>query len=56
MVAHWLEKLGRSQDLPNAREEALSYALFRGSRSGRVAFQFEKDWVGRTLLKPEMAL
>jgi len=56
MVAHWLEKLGRSQDLPNAREEALSYALFRGSRSGRVALQFAKDWVGRTLLKPKMAL
>ena len=31
-----------------ARQEALQWALQRGSRSGRVAWQFARDWVGRT--------
>ena len=30
--------------------EALQFALQRGSRSGRVAFQFARDWTGRTSL------
>ena len=30
-----------------ARQEALIWALERGSRSGRVAFQFAKDYAGR---------
>ena len=28
-------------------EEALQWALQRGSRSGRVAYQFARDWAGR---------
>ncbi len=48
VVRHWLEKLGASlNDWETARTEALRYALLRGSRSGRVAFQFAKDWSGR---------
>ena len=31
----------------DAREEALQWALQRGSRSGRVAYQFARDWAGR---------
>ena len=31
-----------------AHEEALQWALQRGSRSGRVAYQFARDWAGRT--------
>ncbi|MGB2942389.1 MAG: DUF815 domain-containing protein [Candidatus Macondimonas sp.] len=27
---------------------ALQWALERGSRSGRVAWQFAKDWLGRS--------
>jgi predicted AAA+ superfamily ATPase len=30
-----------------AREEALQWALMRGSRSGRVAWQFARDYAGR---------
>ncbi|HEU6456513.1 MAG TPA: DUF815 domain-containing protein, partial [Roseateles sp.] len=31
-----------------ARQPALVWALERGSRSGRVAFQFARDLAGRT--------
>ncbi|MBS4845964.1 MAG: ATP-binding protein [Burkholderiales bacterium] len=31
--------------------EALQFALQRGSRSGRVAYQFARDWTGRNKLK-----
>ena len=30
-----------------SREEALQWSLQRGSRSGRVAYQFARDWAGR---------
>jgi predicted AAA+ superfamily ATPase len=30
-----------------AREEALQWSLQRGSRSGRVAYQFARDWAGK---------
>ena len=29
------------------RQAALQWALQRGSRSGRVAWQFARDWAGR---------
>jgi predicted AAA+ superfamily ATPase len=48
IVAHWLEVFGVAQArIPEAREEALQWALMRGSRSGRVAWQFARDWSGR---------
>jgi predicted AAA+ superfamily ATPase len=48
VVRHWLDKLGTSLgDWETIRAEALRYALLRGSRSGRVAWQFAKDWSGR---------
>ena len=48
IVAQWLEALGISPDrIPAARSEALLWALERGSRSGRVAYQFAKDFAGR---------
>ena len=44
----WLRTLGVADtDGEAAREEALRYALGRGSRSGRVAWQFARDWAGR---------
>ena len=30
-----------------ARQPSLVWALERGSRSGRVAYQFARDWAGR---------
>ena len=48
IVAHWLRhfKLSAAQ-IEAARGEALIWALERGSRSGRVAWQFAKHWAGQ---------
>jgi predicted AAA+ superfamily ATPase len=47
MVAHWLHHFGLSvEQVEGARAEALVWALERGSRSGRVAWQFAKHWAG----------
>lgn len=52
IVAHWLEVLGcPAKVMDAAREEALQWALLRGSRSGRVAYQFARDWTGRHAVK-----
>ncbi len=49
IVAQWLGALGASPaQIASARPEALVWALERGSRSGRVAYQFARDFVGRT--------
>ena len=43
---HWVDTLGgRASD--ESRKAALLWALERGFRSGRVAWQFARDWVGR---------
>jgi predicted AAA+ superfamily ATPase len=48
IVAYWLERLAWPAGLEeSARQAALQWALQRGSRSGRVAWQFARDWVGR---------
>jgi predicted AAA+ superfamily ATPase len=48
IVAHWLGQFGcTSADVDAARIEALQWSLARGSRSGRVAWQFARDWAGR---------
>ena len=48
IVAQWLRGFGVSEDaIVAARPESLVWALERGSRSGRVAFQFAKDYSGR---------
>jgi len=48
IVEQWLLSLGVAPDLiTKARPEALVWALERGSRSGRVAFQFARDFAGR---------
>ena len=49
IIDSWLHSLGIPITEPERlREEALRYALARGSRSGRVAWQFARDWAGRT--------
>ena len=48
IVAHWLGSFGCDpQQVEAARTEALQWALQRGSRSGRVAWQFAKDYAGK---------
>jgi uncharacterized protein len=46
IVAHWLKCFGASSS-DKSKEEALQWSLQRGSRSGRVAYQFARDWAGR---------
>jgi predicted AAA+ superfamily ATPase len=47
IVAHWLRHFGLNDaQIESARAEALVWALERGSRSGRVAWQFAKHWAG----------
>jgi predicted AAA+ superfamily ATPase len=48
IVAQWLSSFGvASQAVQAARPEALVWALERGSRSGRVAYQFARDYAGK---------
>ncbi|MGJ7483871.1 ATP-binding protein [Variovorax sp. LT2P21] len=48
IVAQWLSSFGvDAAAIEAARAEALVWALERGSRSGRVAYQFARDYVGR---------
>lgn len=48
IVRHWLADFGVSaQAIDAARAGALVWALERGSRSGRVAYQFARDYAGR---------
>jgi len=46
IVEHWLKSFASSSN-GKAKEEALQWSLQRGSRSGRVAYQFARDWAGR---------
>jgi uncharacterized protein len=53
IVAQWLSALGSSKEqIAAARPEALVWALERGSRSGRVALQFARDFSGRHTATP----
>ena len=48
IAAYWLREFGVSKArIDKARTEALQWALMRGSRSGRVAWQFARDYAGR---------
>jgi predicted AAA+ superfamily ATPase len=48
ITSQWLSWFGvNGQAIEAARPEALVWALERGSRSGRVAYQFARDYAGR---------
>ena len=48
IVAQWLRAFGVAEDaIPAAQKASLVWALERGSRSGRVAQQFARDWAGQ---------
>jgi predicted AAA+ superfamily ATPase len=48
IVGHWLAHYGLGTEaIAAARGDALQFALQRGSRSGRVAVQFARDYAGR---------
>jgi uncharacterized protein len=47
IVEQWLVHFGIPELDLRARTAALQWALGRGSRSGRVAWQFARDWAGK---------
>ncbi|HEY7985884.1 MAG TPA: ATP-binding protein [Methylophilaceae bacterium] len=47
IVKSWLQHFGIDRMTPNIRRAALQWAQGRGSRSGRVAWQFARDWAGQ---------
>ena len=48
IVAQWLRSFGVAEGaIAAAQKESLVWALERGSRSGRVAWQFARDYAGR---------
>jgi len=48
IVAHWLSHFGVVGEMDEVvRQAALQWAIQRGSRSGRVGWQFARDWAGR---------
>ncbi|MBI1396464.1 MAG: DUF815 domain-containing protein [Betaproteobacteria bacterium] len=51
IARYWVRQLGVDIEDDDAfRREALQWALSRGSRSGRVAWHFSRDFAGRSLL------
>jgi len=56
VVRRWVEKLARkvgaTLDWTSAAEtEAVLWSQKKGDRSGRIAYQFACDWVGRTVME-----
>lgn len=48
ICGHWLAEYGlTARQIEAARAEALLWSLSRGARSGRVAWQFARDYAGR---------
>ena len=47
---HWLASFGQPDWTAEVEREALQWALGRGARSGRIAWQFARDWAGRHAL------
>ena len=51
IVDHWVQKLDANNKDPEVMQKAaLKWALEHGSRSGRVAWQFARDWAGKKQL------
>ena len=56
IVGQWLAYFGIEEMVPPVREAALQWALGRGMRSGRVAWQFARDWAGKQRTNSGMEL
>ncbi len=52
IVRYWLQHFGIATLNNQAQQAALQFSIKRGSRSGRVAFQFAKDFAGSQQLHP----
>lgn len=51
VAQYWLMHFGISEMTAEIRQAALLFSLTRGARSGRVAYQFARDYVGHSALK-----
>lgn len=51
VAQYWLMHFGIPEMTAEIRQAALLFSLTRGARSGRVAYQFARDYVGRSALK-----
>jgi len=50
VAEQWLKHYGIKKMTDDARTAALQFSLTRGSRSGRIAYQFARDHAGRSAL------
>ena len=50
VAAYWLAQYGITDMSDELRRSALTFSLTRGARSGRVAYQFARDYAGRQAL------
>jgi predicted AAA+ superfamily ATPase len=50
IAQQWLLHFGIKKMTDNIRRDALQFSLTRGARSGRVAYQFARDYAGRSAL------
>ncbi len=56
-VSHWLNSFGiKLSDNESLRNEAIQWATGRGTRSGRIAWQFARDYAGRKMMSETDAL
>jgi predicted AAA+ superfamily ATPase len=54
IALHWLQAFQADlSDLPKVRAAALQWALLHGSRSGRAAHQFARDYAGQQALEQQ---
>ncbi|GGC89773.1 ATP-binding protein [Halopseudomonas salina] len=59
VVQHWLDQLAKEHHLEwewseSLQKQALRWALSRGNRNGRCAYQFARSWVGSQLLEQQL--
>lgn len=47
VARHWAAAFGAPAEGEGFEREALQWAMARGARNGRVAWQFARDWAGR---------
>jgi predicted AAA+ superfamily ATPase len=50
VAAYWLKQYGIAEMHQEVRQAALLFSLTRGARSGRVAYQFARDYAGQKAL------
>ncbi len=56
VAEHWVNELApQLKDKEAMRKAALLWALERGARNGRVAYQFAKNWAGENVSSPPRA-